>query len=360
MFALRQVYGIVSAIGAGLTIGLAGCGTAIQSPSTSPSSAVQPQSKPAVGPVLGYIWDASSQSLRPVQGVPGASIVGAPTVSVSGASFIATASSTISGTALFLDAGGNLFQAPVSGGALTRIATLPGATTLSLSNAGTYAVVTGKDTSGVTSASVISGLPGSPAVRPLNISGYTAILGAAVSDTGTVALAGTGQSGSSVNVFTGTSAGVPVATMQAYGGMQFVPGSDELIVADGGTGALTAISHTSTSPAAANLAAQGAISSPVALDVTSNGRWVVAASHTGDVLRVDLTGATPAAKSHCICAPSQVVAMRGSTPGTTVRLVTAGSGPLWIVDAGGPASRILFVPAVTTATPSTSVAKSAM
>jgi hypothetical protein len=39
-----------------------------------------------------------------------------------------------------------------------------------------------------------------------------------------------------------------------------------------------------------------------------------------------------------------VLAMRGSAAGATVRLVAAG-GPLWIVDAGSAAPRVLFIPA---------------
>ena len=147
-----------------------------------------------------------------------------------------------------------------------------------------------------------------------------------------------------------------VATAQSFGGMQFVPGSDELVVADGGTGALTAISHINTAPASANLSPAGAIASPVALDITPNGRWVVAANHAGDVLRVDLTGTAAAAKSHCSCAPSQVQAMRGSATGTTVRLVTSGGGPLWILDAGGATPRVLFIPAPTVPITTTSSA----
>jgi hypothetical protein len=72
----KQVLESAPAIAAVLALALAGCGTAINSPSPSPSGAIQAQSQPTTGPVLGYIWDASVQGLRPVQGLPGASIVG--------------------------------------------------------------------------------------------------------------------------------------------------------------------------------------------------------------------------------------------------------------------------------------------
>jgi hypothetical protein len=291
--------------------------------------------------------------------LPGASIVGAATVSAAGrtAAFIATASSAVSGMALFLDASGAVFQAPLAGGAMTQVARIPGATSLILSNSGGYSLVTGETNSSANIASVISGLPQSPTVRTLGVSGLPSIAGSAASDTGTVALAvGSGQSGASVIAFAGPSAGAQIATTQSFGGMQFVPGSDELVVADGGTGALTAISHVSTTPASATLSAAGAIASPVALDVTPNGRWVVAANHAGDVLRIDLTGAVAATTLHCSCAPSQVLALRGSSTGTTVRLVTSGGGPLWIVDAGGAAPRVLFIPPPSVPTTTTSAA----
>lgn len=344
----KQMLRIAPATAAVLTLALAGCGTAINSPSSSASGTIQPQSQPTTGPVLGYIWDAPSQGLRPVQGLPGASIVGAATVSGAGrsAAFIATASSAVSGMALFLDANGGVFQAPLSGGAPTQIASIPGGNALVLSNTGAFALITGETASSVSIASVISGLPQSPMVHTLNVSGLVSIAAGAASDTGTVALAaGSGHSGASIVAFAGQGAGGQIATVQSFGGMQFVPGSDELIVADGGTGALTAISHINTAPASAILSPPGAITSPVALDITSNGRWVVAANHTGAVLRIDLSGVVAATASHCSCAPNQVLALRGSTAGATVRLVTSGAGPLWIVDAGGAAPRVLFIPA---------------
>jgi len=342
------VLGIASATAALWTLALAGCGTAINSPSSSPSGTIQPQSQPTTGPVLGYVWDTTSQGLRPVQGLPGASILGTATISGSGrsSSFIATASSAVSGMALFLDANGGVFQAPLSGGAITQVASIPGASALVLSNAGGYSLITGANASGANIVAIISGLPQSPAIRNLNTSGLATIAGGAASDTGTVALAvSASQGGASIVAFAAQGPATQIATAQSFGGMQFLPGSDELVVADGTTGALTAISHVNTTPASATLSPAGAIASPLALDITPNGRWVVAANHAGDVLRIDLTGAVAATKSHCSCAPSQVLAMRGSTSGTTVRLVTTGGGPLWIVDAGSPGPRVLFVPA---------------
>jgi len=359
----KQVLGIAPAIAALLTLALAGCGTSMNSASSSPAGTIQPQSQPATGPILGYVWDAAGQALRPVQGVPGASFVGGAIVSApsQGAAILATASSAVSAMALFLDANGTLSQAPLSGGKLTQIASIPGASGLALSNSGTYALVTGKDASGVTIASAISGLPQSPSTRALNVSALAAIGGGAASDTGTVALAtASGQSGASVIAFVGQAAGAQVATLQGFGGMQFVPNSDELVVADGASGALTAISHINTTPSTATLSPAEGIGAPVALDITTNGRWVVAANHTGDVLRIDLTGAVASTKLHCSCAPSQVLALSGSTAGTSVRLVTAGGGPLWIVDAGSAAPRVLFIPAISPASVPTTQTKSAL
>src|SRR5277367_4725868 len=138
MSAQKQVAGFASAIAAVFTLALAGCGTSMNSLPASPSGTIPSQSQPATGPILGYIWDTPSQSLRPVQGIPGASIVGTATVSPGqGAGFIATASSGVSGMALFLDANGGVFQSSLSGGTLTHIASIPGANALVLSNYGT-------------------------------------------------------------------------------------------------------------------------------------------------------------------------------------------------------------------------------
>ncbi len=362
MFRPKQVLGIGSAAAATFVVALAGCGTSLNSTSPSSQGTLQAQSQPAVGPVLGYVWDSAGQTLRPVQGLPGASIVGTPAVSApQGATFIASASSGVSNTALFLDAHGGVFQSSLAGGKLTQVASLPGANGLVLSNSGAYALITGKSASGTNIASVIAGLPQAPSVRSLDVSAATSIFGGAASDTGTVALAvGSGQSGAAVVAFVGQAAGTQVATPQAFGGIQFVPKSDELVVADAGSGALTAISHVNTTPASTILSAADGIASPLALDISPNGRWVVVANHAGDVLRADLTGAAPTTKLHCSCAPTQVLALNGSTAGTTLRLVTAGGGPLWIVDAGRTAPQILFIPAITAANVSTTTTRSAL
>jgi hypothetical protein len=368
MFCHKRLHRIAAAVAGVLSLTVAGCGTAINSSLSSPSGTIQSQSQTPTGPILGYVWDPPSQSLRPIQGLAGASIIGAAIFSApsQGISFIASATSGISGMALFLDANGGVFQGSVTGGPLTKVASVSGATSLILSNSGAYAVITGKNADGASIASVISGLPTFPSARTLNLSSAASVLGTAASDTGTVALAtGSSQSNVSIVAFVGQAAGAQVATTQAFGGMQFVPNSDELVVADGGSGALTAITRVNTTPSSSALSPAGGITAPVALDITSNGRWVVAANHNGDVLRIDLTGVAAATKVHCSCAPSQVLALNGSANAagvaTTVRLVTAAGGPLWIVDAGNASPRVLFIPAIATAgTLPTLTPKSAM
>src|SRR5271154_3604388 len=197
MSGYRQLLGIPAAMAAISMLTLAGCGGPMTSTSSSGSGAIQPQSQPAIGPILGYVWDGAGQALRPVQGVPGASIVGNAILSApsQGAAILASASSAVSGMALFLDANGNVFQAALTGGKPTQIASLPGASSLALSNSGAYALVTGKGASGANIVAVISGLPQSPSTRTLNVAALPAILGGVASDSGTVALAaGSGQS----------------------------------------------------------------------------------------------------------------------------------------------------------------------
>src|SRR5271156_1747892 len=155
MFRHRRVHRIVPAVAGVLSLTVAGCGTAVSPSVSSPSGTIQSQSQTPTGPILGYVWDAPSQSLRPIQGLAGASIIGAATFSApsQGTSFIASATSGISGMALFLDAKGGVFQGPVTGGPLTKVASVSGATSLILSNSGGYAVVTGKSADGTSIAS---------------------------------------------------------------------------------------------------------------------------------------------------------------------------------------------------------------
>src|SRR5271170_2019335 len=173
--------GISALLAAALVMAAAGCGTAINSSVPSPSGATQAQSQPATGPKMGYVWDAASQSLRPLQGVAGASIVGPATVSApaQGPGYISIASSGVSGSALFLDANGGIYQSALTGGALTKIAMLPGARSLALSNSGSNALVTGMAPSGEAFAVSISGLPAAPSARNLNVSSLPSILAGA-------------------------------------------------------------------------------------------------------------------------------------------------------------------------------------
>ncbi len=355
----RQQPGIFLAIAVLSALALSGCGTSVNPAASSPpgSGGIQAASQPAAGAMLGYVWDSSNQGFRPVKGVAGASVLGAAVISTTkpASGFAATASSTRSGMALFLDAAGSIFQSQLSGGKLTQVASLPGASNLMLSNAGTTALVTGKDASGASVGLVISGLPNSPSPRTLDLSATGSVVGGAASDSGAVALAASSGSGVSFLAFPGAGTGIQVAAAGGFGGMQFVPDSDELIVGDSSTGAFTAILHVGGSSTAAALSSGGIIS-PVGLEVTSDRRWVVAANRSGDVLRIDLSGATAAATSHCSCSPSQVLAMSG----TTVRLVTAAGGPLWIVDAGRAAPKVLFIPPAGRATVPTITTKSSL
>ena len=348
---LRKVNVFGLSVATACSLVSAGCGTSINSTSSAPPSTIQPQSKPATGPILGYVWDDAGQALRPVQGVPGASIVGTQHLTAAGSAIriVAAASSVRSGMAFFLDANGNLYQSPLAGGASAQIASLPGASGLLVSSSGSNVLLTGKSVSGTNVAALVSGMPQSAATHVLDVSTMNGIVGGSVSDTAAVVLAAPsspdGQGPVSLVAYAGQSAGASIATLQAFGGMQFVPNSDELIAADGVSGAFTAISHVSTTPVSAPLPSAAGIATPATLDITPDARWLVAANHAGDVLRIDLTGAQAAVKTHCSCAPGQVSAMTG----TTLRLVTQGGGPLWIVDAGGAAPRVLFVPAISAA-----------
>lgn len=253
--------------------------------------------------------------------------------------------------AVLLDAQGNVYQGALTGGSLIRVAAVTGGTNLALSSSGAYALVTGKSAAGGSVAALISGLEQTASthqalLNTLDVSTLPSILAGSVSDTGAAAIASGAGGPARIAAFPTGKPMVQVTQLGAFGGMQFVPNSDQLVLADNASGGFSSVAHVNAAALTIAALSTGAgIAGPVSLDLTSDGRWVVAANHAGDVLRVDLSGVQAASKVHCSCAPTEVRALNGAA----VQLVTGSVGPLWTVDAGGATPRVFFIPAIASA-----------
>ena len=327
-------HGAVAAlVGAGLCL-LSGCGNGINSVAL-PATPSVPVSAVSNGPQLGYVWDAVDSSLRPLLGVPGAAQMGQP-VTVAG-TYVLGAASVRSSFAVLESASGALSVMSVPQGSPMAIAgaTLKGATQISFSPSGLNAVVYN---AGAGTALLLSGLDGTPQVQPLSAPAGMAAL--AVSDGGAVA-AVYGSGPLTVALLNGSH--TVLTSLSGYGGMAFLPGGSDLLLADRATGVVTVVRNTAAAPAAQSFTA-ATIKSPMAVAGSADGLWaVVANSADTSVVRLDLTGATTPLRIACSCQPTQLNALSGNA---VFSLTTPGAATSWVVDASAATPRTVFIPAM--------------
>jgi hypothetical protein len=351
VFRSHAMQPVFACLGAGAAaILLAGCGISLSGGAASSSGSVSSSQlqHPVSTPLLGYLWDTASGSLRGVNGVPGAAVLA--TGGNFGSGFITAVGSAVQGYALLLGPGGSAANAARTGG--LYIATLPGGTphllaagpwtTISLSASGAYALAYSTTSQ---SAARITGLPQQPSVQAVNLSGIPQLRNAVVSDTG-AALAATAASSGGIQLFAISPSTGPRAasTLASLGGVAFIPGTDTALAVDAASGAIQKIATVGSSPVVSTLGLGGTNGMPqsIGIDVTSDGHYAVLANAAGRFLRVDLTGGSQPMYAQCSCVPVVVSTLSGSA----VRLTAPGSGPIWIVDAGGSALRSLFIPDV--------------
>lgn len=313
---------------------LAGCGAPlITAPSSSPVTGGSAQPHIVSAPVLGYAWDSKAQVLRQIDGVPGAAKVNA--AGDTGQGFALAIAAETHDYTLLLDGKGALYLAALPGGIPAEISAGPWSG-MAISASGSYAVVF--STQGA--AELIRGLPQQPSFHKLDLPA-TNIRGAVISNTGTTLLAADSVNGITIFSIPQNGVAIQAMTVGQLGGMAFVPASDRAVVADARNGTVTLISSVTVSPAT-NPINSAKMGQPVGIDVSADSRWAVVANSMGAVVRLDLSGQTTPITVTCGCAPATVANLSGSA----FRLTDAGSSIGWIVDAGSPTPRVLFVPAL--------------
>ena len=313
---------------------LAGCGTAVVLPGSGASGVSSAVSN---GPQLGYLWDAADQTLRPVLGIPGSSQFG-QSVTTAGL-YINGAGSARSGLALLQSANGSLSWMVLPSGSAQIIAgaSISGPAQIAFSPSGTDAIVF---TPGAASLLLVTGLGATPQAQTLTTP--SAFLSAAVSDTAQVA-AVSGSGPLTVALLTGNHS--TLGSLGGFGGLGFLPGGDDLLLADSGGGVVTVIRHSSTAPAAQSFTS-ASIQAPVAVAASLDGRWAVVANG-GDpsAVRLDLSGATAPLRIACTCQPALLNPLMGNA---VFSLTPLTASPNWVVDASAATPRTVFIPALVT------------
>jgi len=330
----------VTAILAALCLVLVGCGSGIATGLPGPS---QPLAAVASGPVLGYVFSPSDGTLRAMQGVRGSSQMSASIVPAG--VYVAGEASVASSTALLEDGSGTLFAFNLPQSQPVHVVDgLAAGVRIAFSGSGKNAIAY---VPGGASITVMTGLPASPQVQKRAVPAGMQMVSAAVSDAGTIALAAE-STPMAVGVLSAAGQYSSLVSVTALGGMSFMPGADDLLVADSGANTATLVRNASGSAASQALAVAG-LNRPVAIAGSHDGRFaVIANGGDANVFRVDLTGATAAAKMTCACQPALLGQLAG---GSTFRLNSLYGGPVWTVNLSSAAPQLLFVPAIAKGTP---------
>jgi hypothetical protein len=300
-------------------------------------AALQGQPQGSVnGPVAGYVFDKTAHALRPVLGLPGASLLGSPIkwrYSVDQA-FIAPKLDTAVGVTsegafrLFRMRDGLLAEMSVAGlasaGSPDIVAYSPSGTTVAL-----YAG---------SRVQLVSGLPDAPVVSgsiDLTAAGVPSSL--AVSDDARTLLASLTDS---IRLFESYADMGKLIDAAPGALVAFAAGGHDAAVADAGAGIL--VFHDLAGAGASQVIAppdenRGASS---ALAFSADGKALFLASASAQaVTELDLTGGART-RVACSCSPTVLARM-----GNVFRLTELAGDPLWLLDAPESTPRIVFVPA---------------
>lgn len=285
---------------------------------------------------MGLIWNPGDSTLRALVGVPGSAQLG-PALFPVGA-YAAGAFAPVSQTALLIDPKGNLqIMNEPSLLPSTVAQNISPTSVIAFAPRGGYAALFAP---GSTSVLIISGMPQAPVLS--TVSAAAAVQGAAVSDAGTLLLAS--RSGSSAVTVTSINVGgnrSSLVSVGGYGGMTFVAGSEDSLIADSAANTLVRYHSGVASVLATHT---NGLNQPFAVAASQDGHWAVTADQAdGSILRIDLTGATPPAQSTCACSPTQLSELNGNA---VFELTAPASTPGWMIEADGATSRVLFIPPV--------------
>lgn len=301
------------------------------------------------GPVTGYVFDSAVRGIRPVMGVPGASMLGdrialgydVRTAAVSPRLDAAIAVADDGSVHFLRIDDGTVSELPVAGDVLAQAVVFsPGGSAAALySNDGIQ---------------VVTGLPGSPKLRGTihlgaqagrTVRGETTNrvklqrLSYAVSDDGEYVL----FAGAAAVRLLGVG-GEDRDLVEAANGslVAFAPNSRDAAIADARAGVFL-LKNAAGSPVRRNLAGPEMAAAASGLAFGADGSNLLLTNAERAVSSFDVASGERRVIS-CECSPSRLTQM-----GRVFRLNDAGNGPLWLFDAAAAEPRTVFVPAAASA-----------
>ncbi len=294
-----------------------------------------------VGPVSGIVFDQSARVLRPILGIPGASLLGEALEAGSEltAAYVAPGQNwalavTASGPAFLLLTHGAFSRIWVGGVTASpeRVAFSPSGTAVALYAAGRIQVVRGLPDTPSMAGGLATGISG----RSLRAAARRGLGSFAVSDDGGYVLY---AEGGSVRLW--GAAGEDFAVMPAGSNtvVAFAPGGHDAAAADLSAGVVL-LGDVPGAGSRRTLAAGGGMAFPAGLAFSADGRRLFLADAAArSVTGFDLATGAPTVVS-CDCVPAGLFPMGG-----LFRLNDAGAGPLWLLDSQNGDARMVFVPA---------------
>jgi hypothetical protein len=321
-----------------LQVAAIGCGTSTRTAGSGPVSFSL--KGPISGPLIGYVWDPTASGLRPIFGVSGAAQLGAALYanqSLSGA-----AVSLAKQFALLTSTTGEIFLTTLPAGEPSLLTPkLSTQQQIALSPSGDAAIIFARDLMSIT---LITGLPASPALQTIELPAIANQ--AVVSDSGLVLIATTLSDGTSaLRSLAASGATAPVTTLSQFGAMAFLPKSTNALIADAGQNGVQLASGLGGAVNISRIASSAdGIARPVAVASSLDAHWAIIANQTGsNIVRVDLSGKTPASSVQCNCSPAFLMPIAGND---VFRLTELGAGPLSIFDGNASKPRVFLIAGV--------------
>jgi hypothetical protein len=290
------------------------------------------------GPSLGFVFDPSAHTLRRIQGIPGAALVGAPVDFGFAVSAADVAPRLDSVFVLAGDGRAHLFRltadAPLevavdSLGAPLRVVFSPSGSAAALYSPGSVQVIKGLPDAPVVAATMsLRGNSPRGNARPRRPLPFSL----AISDDGAYLLYGNGG---------------PIELIGVAGnGRQIMAGAPDALAAFAPGGHDAAVIHSGKLTLFQDIAGGATersfdgIETPSALAFSPDGQKLFVASATGRAVTTIQVATGDRSALACDCAPSALIPM-----GSVFRLNELGSDPLWLLDTASSERRLVFVPA---------------
>lgn len=292
------------------------------------------QQSQITGPVSGYVFDTSARALRPVLGIPGASLFGSPvdfgfpvaSVAVAprqDAAFVTAADGTLHLFRFQANAPADLNFNGLAN-APERVVFSPSGTAAALYRAGSVQIVSGlPDSAGIAATLALPAAPDS----------------LALSDDGTALLV---ASGNTIELYSGAADLGMVTSTAGPSLAAFAPSSHDAAIVDrAGAGIVLFRNLTGTVAPQPLAASDDTIRSASALAFSNDGQQLLlTTSGSQAVATFDLATGLRGAIS-CMCAPATLARM-----GDVFRLNDLAQDAVWLLDARPATAGVTFVPAV--------------